>query len=98
MKEKIKKFIDENHLTFSDEESGLNGNCVILAGYICHLNDELEPGEKMITSEFVLNLIKESYEISFFLEKEFERVFNFAKANNYGNFWKTKTAKKQYIY
>lgn len=90
--EQVNKFIKENDLDFSGEGSELNGNCTILAGFICYLLAEnhlvSSNGIKIINSP-LLELSKEA-------TKELERVFDYAWKSNYKHFWKTKEATIQY--
>ena len=84
----IKKFIIDNKLTFSDTGSGLNSECCIIAGYADYLSvTDYEP---------VLDAINSTCpDASDFID-ELERVMDYAWENNYGNFWNTAEAKKQY--
>jgi hypothetical protein len=92
LKEKIEKFIVDNKLEFNDGDSGLNGNCVILAGFLCYLlveeEREISEGVDIIQS---LGLSAEA-------ETELERVFNFAWYSEYEYFWKTEDAKETYVF
>ena len=92
LKEKVEKFIVDNELEFNDSDSGLNGYCVVLAGFLCYLLVEEEKehseGVDIIQS---LGLLTEA-------EIELERVFDFAWYSNYENFWKTEDAKEEYIF
>jgi hypothetical protein len=83
--EKIKKFIEDNNLDFNDEGSGLNSACTILAGYACHL--EFTPKNIQV----ILDLMP-----SLSAKIEFERVFEYADINFYGDFWTTMEAVKMY--
>lgn len=87
MKE-ILKFIKENNLSFNDSGSGLNGNCVILAGYANYLNKE--------NSQEIIDAIKEVHPTSPEFDDEFTRVFDYANSNNYGAWWKMPEAQKLY--
>ncbi|MFA7367869.1 MAG: hypothetical protein WC008_06115 [Bacilli bacterium] len=92
LKEKVEKFIVDNKLEFNDGDSGLNGNCVILAGFLCYLLVEEERGNSegidVIRS---LGLVPEA-------ENELERVFDFAWASGYEEFWITEDAKETYVF
>jgi hypothetical protein len=95
-KETLKKFVIDNKLDFSGSGSDLNGNCTILAGFTLFLNIEGDSSD-------ILDIVSEIETIpdSVFtaeLNEEFERVYDFAKSNNYGKFWNTEMAKKQYIF
>jgi hypothetical protein len=84
----IQNFIVNNSLDFSGRGSGLNGNCVILAGYACYLGvDSIE--------ELIEGVLREIDEES---ERELIKVFNYAKKNNYGEYWLTEDAKKTYVF
>ena len=97
LKEKIEKFIVDNKLEFNDWgsasfSSDLNGNCVVLAGFLCYLLVE----EEKEHSEGVD--IIQSLGLSAEAEIELERVFDFAWYSNYENFWETEEAKEEYIF
>ena len=88
----VKKFIEDNKLDLSGSGSELNGNCVILAGFICYVieSDGLRwEEENELISELDLN---------FDAEVELTRVFKFARVNSYEKFWKTAAAKAQYTF
>ena len=89
---KVKKFIVDNKLEFNDSDSGLNGNCVILAGFLCYLL--VKEGKVELDG---LNLIQ-SLELPPKAETELERVFEFAWAAGYEDFWETEDAKEEYIF
>ena len=83
---KIIKFIEDNNLDFSSTGSGLNSNCVILAGYSLHLElDWFELCDELAE----MTLSNDAWE-------ELERVQEYAYVNSYENFWTTKEAKKMY--
>lgn len=92
LKEKIEKFIVDNELEFNDSDSGLNGNCVVLAGFLCYLLVEKERGEPE-----GINIIQ-SLGLSSEAETELERVFDFAWNTGYEDFWKTEDAKETYVF
>ena len=82
----VKEFIKNNGLDFSGSGSDLNGNCVILAGFISHIvTDSLVGGG-------LINDLKLSTEA----EEELFRVFYYDYENNYGEFWDTPEAKEKY--
>ena len=88
MEGKIKKFIEDNNLDFTSEGSGLNSNCVILAGYGLYLGiesyselsdilDTIDPDQELIPAS---------------ADTELNRVFDYANKNMYGNWWKNEEA------
>lgn len=89
---KIQQFIKDNGLEFTGTGSGLNSDCVILAGFA----DYYEVG----SYSDLLTFIQEDdlYELSCEASDELERVFRFAYGANYGDFWHTDEAKKMYIF
>ena len=90
MKDKLIKFIKENKLVFSEFDSGLNGACTVLAGYA----DFVRANKKVVRES-----IKEAGSYSHLpirVEKEINRVYDFASTYNYGNWWKRDEAKKLY--
>jgi hypothetical protein len=88
----VKKFIEDNKLDFKGTSSELNGNCVILAGFICYILDVNEKtgseGDELIAKLFLSEETRD----------ELQRVFNFAWANSYEDFWKIPAAKEQYVF
>lgn len=92
LKEKIEKFIADNKLEFEGVGSGLNGNCVILAGFLCHaLIEKSEGQDGGIELIYTLALSPEA-------ETELLRVFDFAWWHDYEDFWATGEAKEQYVF
>jgi len=83
---KIKDFITNNRLDFSGSGSDLNGNCVILCGYLLHIEKDIKD---LLVTEVFINFPSE-------VDDELYRVFEFAEANNYGAWWKSPEAKKMY--
>ena len=92
LKAKIEKFIVDNELEFNDRDSGLNGNCVVLAGFLCYLLVEEERGELE-----GINVIQ-SLGLSSEAETELERVFEYAWTSDYEDFWETEDAKETYVF
>lgn len=83
----IKIFIINNDLDFDGYGSDLNSVCTTISGYalsigITNHNDILDP---------IVNLYPDND-----CHDELERVFNYAKINNYGEWWKLPIAKEQY--
>lgn len=100
MKDKIKKFIEDNKLDFSGSGSDLNGQCVILAGYALYLNLDLKD---MLEITDDLEILPAGSRVrlvggSCWSWEEFKRVFEYAEANNYGDWWKHKEAHDMYIF
>lgn len=85
--DRIKNFIEDNGLDFSDSGSSLNGNCVILAGFICHVIE----GTGLTGGVTISNLALPTA-----AETELYRVFEFAYKSDYGNFWNTPEAAIKY--
>lgn len=82
----VKEFIKDNHLSFSGTGSDLNGNCVILAGFICYNVEEISKGYDIINK---LPLSELAY-------NELSRIFDYAYFHEYGEWWKTPEAKETY--
>lgn len=82
----VKEFIKNNELDFDGYGSDLNGNCTILAGFICYIEEELEKGY----------IIIENLDIKDEAREELIRVYDYAYLSNYGAFWETPEAKEQY--
>ena len=85
--ENIKKFIEDNSLSFLGTGSSLNGNCVVLAGYALY---------KEISLEDLIDYFEEIPDVAGEAFEEMERVYNYAEINNYGDWWKREDAKKSY--
>ena len=88
----VKKFIEDNKLDLSGSGSELNGNCVILAGFICYVIESDGLGWKE-GNELISEL-----DLNYDAEVELTRVFDFAWTNSYEKFWKTPAAKEQYVF
>lgn len=86
-KEKIENFIKNNHLHFSGFGSDLNSDCTIISGFALFSGVEINE---------LIDILSEQEEWSGEAEEELQRVFEFAENNNYGTFWSTEDAKKQY--
>lgn len=87
--DKIKKFIEDNGLDFNGFGSNLNGNCVILAGFICHVIEEDFHAGLVAINKLALPTAAET---------ELYRVFEYAYDNSYGEFWDTPEAAMKYKY
>ena len=86
----LNEFIENNKLDFSGVGSDLNGNCVILAGYLCYLLDErdLTSGDG---DDAIIQL-----KLSADATKELDRVFAYAYISSYERWWRSDEAKAQY--
>jgi hypothetical protein len=90
MIEKVKQFILENDLSF--KEGTRNNNSVILSGFCCYLSlDRSDVRE-------IIDCIKEVCPDHDDFEAEFDRVFEYAWCNDYGQYWNSDDAKKSYKY
>ena len=83
----IEKFIRDNKLDFTGSGSGLNGNCVILAGYACYLG---------LSYTSLNDLLPSGYPTSAYLE--LEKLLQYAYDHDYGAFWITPEAKLTYVF
>ena len=94
----VKKFIEDNKLDLSGSGSELNGNCVILAGFICYILDASEL--KSLDGYELINDLYSIPDLGFSIDANTEllRVFDFAYESSYEKFWKTTSAKEQYIF
>ena len=77
-KDKVEKFIKDNNLDFSGDGSELNSNCVTLSGYMLYIG--IEEDEQV-------DMVLEDLDISLDGASELERVFDYAKNNDYGLWW-----------
>lgn len=85
--EKLEKFIKENNLTFA--EGSRNTDAVVISGYALHLgiNDV----------NVIENVIEKTVSTrGWEYDKELRRVFEYAKDNNYGQWWTLEGAKTMY--
>ena len=81
MREKIIEFFTANNLSLIGSGSGLNSVCCTICGFA------LAVGVK--TYSELKEIIKECNSSNNW-EEELEKVFKFAKANNYGKMWEEK--------
>jgi hypothetical protein len=86
--EKLKRFIVDNDLQFT--EGRRNSDCTIISGFALHLG-ETDITHIDVAIEATLVEPADYYD-------ELERVFDFAKFKNYGAWWSSEDAKKQYIF
>lgn len=86
----LNEFITNNDLDFSGEGSDLNGNCVILAGYLCYLLDERELSSD--DGDIAIGELKLSADAT----RELDRVFAYAYISSYERWWKSADAKAKY--
>ena len=87
--ETLKKFILANSLDFSGYDSDLNGVCTIISGYADYIGVKTTtPIEKAI--------IATHEGLSEDFKPELKRVFDFAYRYNYGRWWNTSRASKEY--
>tara|TARA_R110000868_G_scaffold46107_2_gene152501 strand:- start:165 stop:422 length:258 start_codon:yes stop_codon:yes gene_type:complete len=80
MKEQLKKFIAENNLQFN-EGSGGDSNILAITGYSTYIGATIDDLLEAVNST------KEG------VNSELDRVFSYAKKNNYAAYWKTAKAK-----
>jgi len=85
--EKLQKFIADNKLDFDASGSSLNSAFVTLSGY------SLFTGAN---EEEVRNVLEATESLTSMELKEFDRVYDYSKKNNYGEWWKKEEAKKMY--
>lgn len=88
MKEKLEKFIKDNNLKF--EVGTRNSDSTVISGYALHLG--------VRDTEPIIEAIESTLKSTADYEGELDRVFNYALRAGYGKFWKTKDAKKLYIF
>ena len=92
---RVKKFIKDNDLDFTDSGSGLNGNCLVLAGFICHVMADREDWK---SSREVGRDIIDTLKLSDEADTELQRVFEFAWENSYEDYWETDEAELEYTF
>ena len=81
----MRDFINENSISF--EPGSRNTSIVTLIGY-----SQFKGFDKHALKEELATEIKKDS----FISEEIDRLFDYCKAKNYKNFWKTKAAKSQY--
>lgn len=74
--ENLKNFIKKNNLTFADGRR--NQDMLTLVGYALH---------KECDKEIIISALKPEFKKSSRTKEEFERVYPYAKTNNYGKWW-----------
>jgi hypothetical protein len=79
----LEDFIDHNNLEFT--KGRRNSDIVMLCGYALH---------KKVKKEKVEHAISVYAELDDELLAEFERVYDYAEANNYGKWWTNPGNKK----
>ena len=84
---KLKTFIENNNLTFL--EGTRNSDSVVICGYGLHIN---------ATEDEILDVVTKLDDVDVNIDDEISRVYRYAKANNYQNYWNTPEAKKQYTF
>lgn len=77
---KLEKFIKNNKLEFV--EGRRNNDITILSGFACYIDATEEELKKAIKIPS--------------LDKEIERVFDYAKENDYGDWWTEDAARIEY--
>lgn len=93
MENKIIEFIEKNKLNLNDSGSGLNSTCTILAGYCLYLG--VEDVDDLLVK--LADWLDEKEIDEDIFDKEFKRVFNYAKEHDYGKFWTSEEAKNMYV-
>lgn len=84
-KEKLISFINDNGLSFLPGTR--NSSCTTLCGFATHLKASVDEVKEAIFSKYPLDAE---------LNKEVDRVFDFANKRDYASFWTTEKAKAQY--
>ena len=88
--DKLKQFLTDNRISFDFGER--NSASTVVAGFALHIG--FDEGEK----EDILDIIERNCVCDPDWDDEFERIFKFAARNNYGEWWKSKTAKNTYTF
>ena len=82
----IRKFIEENKISFAEGQR--NSSIVTLIGYSLYLG---------MNQEDLENELLEEAKQDVFIENEIERLWNFCKNKNYGNWWENEKNRKTFI-
>jgi hypothetical protein len=81
----VRQFIKDNHLSFGVGRR--NSTMTVLIGYSQHLG----LSQTDLEAELQPEIKKDG-----FIQDELDRLFSYCLSNNYGKFWSSKAAKKQY--
>jgi len=81
----MRDFINENSISF--EPGSRNTSITTLIGYAQFKGFD----KRTLKEELATEIKKDS-----FISEEIDRLFDYCKARNYKNFWKTAHAKEQY--
>ena len=87
--DRLTRFISDNTLSFGGEGSDLNSNCVILSGFALHCGVD----DWFDLVEAIPGVIPNPTAMS-----ELERVYKYAKSNNYGKYWESDEAELMYTF
>lgn len=94
--EKIKEFVKLNYekLTFVGSISAVNSSCTIITGYadFIGLANDID-GELSIIRGIEAGI---GQTLEGDVKEELSRVFDFTYRYNYGNWWKSRDAKREY--
>lgn len=94
--EKLKALIIVNKSISIDiakgADSSNNSSITIVSGYADYIAATVEDVKSAIMEAYRYDVLNAE------IVKEIERVFDFAKVYNYGHFWKTEQAKKEYVF
>lgn len=80
----LKQFIKKNNLTF--KEGQRNTNATVICGYALYIHKEIED---------IINAIPQTVRTGE-LDVELYRVWDYAEANDYGNWWYEPTNRAKY--
>lgn len=89
MQRKLEQFIKDNSLEFT--EGRRNSDAVVICGYALYLGvSDVDTIKDAMNIVFPPSIWADNLGI------ELDRVFNFAKANNYGKWWEKEENRKTY--
>ncbi len=83
----MKKFIEDNNITFNEGER--NSSVTICIGYA----QSLGLTKQQLKDELSVQIIEDN-----FIGEEIERIWDFCNIRNYKNYWKSKEAKEIYTF
>jgi hypothetical protein len=84
---KLREFIKINNIKF--DEGVRNSSLTTTIGYSLYLG---------LTQEQIQEALNDEITTDVFILQELIRIFPYAKNHNYGKWWKSKEATKQYIF
>lgn len=87
MKNKIRKFIEDNSIEFI--EGSRNFSITVLIGYVQYLDLSKDELEEELSDEITEDCV---------IQDEIDRLWSYCTGNNYKKYWTTDDAKNQWVF